>query len=59
VTALLILAGVVLLLPGLCTLFFSGSNGGISSDPIFSTIAKIAIVAGLAGIVLIVAAIAR
>src|SRR5258708_35798286 len=35
VTALLILAGVVLLLPGLCTLFFSGSNGGVFPPPAF------------------------
>src|SRR5258708_39519931 len=38
VTALLILAGGVLLLPGLCTLFFSGSNGGGFSHPPFFTI---------------------
>src|SRR5258708_27105324 len=43
VTALLILAGVVLLLPGLCTLFFSGSNGGVFSPPLFYTITKNAI----------------
>src|SRR5258708_19064520 len=45
VTALLILAGVVLLLPGLCTLFFSGSNRGGSPPPPFFTKKKKSILA--------------
>src|SRR5260221_11641556 len=53
VTALLILAGVVLLLPGLCTLFFSGSNGGGSLPPQFFTKKKNLFFARLGRIVVV------
>jgi hypothetical protein len=56
-TAVMVLAGIVLLLPGLCTLVLFG-NGG-SSDPAMSAVALITFLIALAGIFLIVLAVRR
>ena len=53
VTAFLVLVGVVLLLPGLCTMVFFGN--GLASTPI----GGITLVIALGGIALIVAALVR
>ena len=55
-TAFLVLAGVVLLLPGLCTMAFF--RGGLS-DPSMSLIALITFLVSLGGIALIVFALRR
>ena len=55
-TAFLVLVGVVLLLPGLCTMVFLG--GGYS-DPTMSLIALVTFLIALGGIVLIVLALRR
>jgi len=55
VTAFLVLVGVVLLLPGLCTMAFLGGH----SDPTMSVIALITFLIALGGIGLIVLALSR
>jgi uncharacterized membrane protein HdeD (DUF308 family) len=49
-TAIMVLAGIVLLLPGVCTLLVSG---GDLRDPLMSTIALITFFVFVGGIVLI------
>ena len=55
-TAFLVLVGVVLLLPGLCTMAFLG---GGHSDPTMSLIALITFLVALGGIALIAFALSR
>jgi len=55
-TALMVLAGIVLLLPGLCTLII---GAGQLSNPNVAPIAAITFSIGLIGLILIVAAIVR
>jgi hypothetical protein len=55
VTAFLVLVGVVLLLPGLCTMAFLGGH----TDPTMSLIALITFLIALGGIGLIVFALSR
>jgi hypothetical protein len=52
-TALMVLAGVIFLLPGLCTIIFATASGGRLSDPLFGLIAIITFAVGFGGIVLI------
>jgi hypothetical protein len=52
-TALMVLVGVLFLLPGLCTLFFSGNGVGVFSDPVFGMVAMATLAVGIGGIVLI------
>jgi hypothetical protein len=55
-TALMVLAGIVFLLPGVCTLAVAGD---FHSDPLFGMIAVIAFVFGIGGILLIRRALRR
>ena len=57
-TAFMVLVGVVLLLPGVCTLAFLG-GGPSASDPTMSLIALITFLIALGGIALIVFALRR
>jgi hypothetical protein len=54
-TAVMVLAGIVLLLPGLCTLLLFGNGGG--SDPSIGAIASITFLVALLGVFLIVMAV--
>jgi hypothetical protein len=54
-TAVMVLSGIVLLLPGLCAVIF-GSQGGSSA---IMPLVAIGLIVGLCGVVLIGAAIAR
>ena len=56
-TAVMVLAGIVLLLPGLCTLLLFGNGGG--SDPSIGAIALITFLVALVGIFVIVMAVRR
>jgi hypothetical protein len=49
-TALMVLVGIIFLLPGVCTLVFSGGN---FRDPMMSTIALVTFVIVMGGVVLI------
>jgi hypothetical protein len=55
-TAFMVLVGVILLLPGLCTMAFLGGN---SSDPSMSLIALVTFLVAAGGIALIVFALRR
>jgi hypothetical protein len=62
VTALLILIGVILLLPGLCSVIFSAimlTSGGPGSDTEFLPLLIICFLVGAGGVALIVFAIRR
>jgi hypothetical protein len=62
VTALLILIGVILLLPGLCSVILTGimlTNGGPGSDTEFLPVLIICFLIGVGGVALIVFAIRR
>jgi hypothetical protein len=63
VTALLILVGLVLLLPGLCSLVFSvailADSGSIGSDPGILSLLLFCFLVGVGGVALIVFAIRR
>jgi hypothetical protein len=63
VTALLILIGIILLLPGLCSLIFSvailADSGSIGSDPGVLSLLLFCFLAGVGGVALIVFAIRR
>jgi hypothetical protein len=63
VTALLILIGIILLLPGLCSLVFSiamfGDPGGYGDDPGILSLMIFCFLIGAGGIALIVFAIRR
>jgi hypothetical protein len=56
-TAFLVIAGLVLLLPGLCTIIVT--SGHFDIDPGLRQIEELGLFAGLAGIVLIVVAVIR
>jgi hypothetical protein len=55
-TAFMVIAGIVLLLPGLCTLLIGAGN---LSDPNIAPIAAITFSVGLIGLILILVAIVR
>jgi hypothetical protein len=55
-TAFMVIAGIVLLLPGLCTLLIGAGN---LSDPNIAPIATITFSIGLIGLILILVAIVR
>jgi hypothetical protein len=63
VTALLILIGIILLLPGLCSLIFSvaiiADSGSIGSDPGILSLLLFCFLFGIGGVALIVFAIRR
>jgi hypothetical protein len=62
VTALLVLIGLILLLPGLCSVILTGimlTNGGPGSDTEFLPILIICFLLGVGGVALIVFAIRR
>jgi hypothetical protein len=62
VTALLILVGLVLLLPGLCSVILTGimlTNGGPGNDTEFLPVLIICFLVGAGGVALIVFAIRR
>jgi hypothetical protein len=62
VTALLILIGIILLLPGLCSLIFSGimiTSGSPGSDPGIPLLLIFCFLVGVGGVALIVFAIRR
>ena len=61
VTALLILIGIVLLLPGLCSLIFSAImlTGGYGGDPSMLSLLFFCLLVGAGGVALIVFAIRR
>jgi hypothetical protein len=63
VTALLILVGVILLLPGLCSLLFSialfADPGGFGRDPSIMSLLIFCFLVGVGGVALIVFAIRR
>ena len=62
VTALLILIGLILLLPGVCSLIFAGimiDSGGTGSDPGILGLLVFCFLVGVGGVALIVFAIRR
>jgi len=63
VTALLILIGIILLLPGLCSLIFSvailADSGSLGRDPGFLSLLFFCLLVGAGGVALIVFAIRR
>jgi hypothetical protein len=62
ITALLILIGLILLLPGLCSLIFAGvmvAGGGYGSDSGILVLLVVCLAVGVGGVALIVHAIRR
>jgi hypothetical protein len=63
VTALLVLIGIILLLPGLCSLIFSvallSDSGGFGRDPGILSLLVFCLLVGAGGVALIVFAIRR
>jgi len=63
VTALLILIGIILLLPGLCSLLFSAmlltDSGGYGRDPGILSLLFFCLLVGVGGVALIVFAVRR
>jgi hypothetical protein len=55
-TALMIIAGVILLLPGLCALFFIGVGGYADADAMFLTLWGICLLISAGGVWLLVRA---